>query len=119
MFWPCFRFTWEYEFRDAYICNRQTGLYQFSAPFLERTRELQYFRMAPKFFAEFPELKADIQVAPPQPDPNSLDFDRGLEGLGLVTCQGMDPLPSGFLEGDGFPQMDWSGNQANMTVGEV
>jgi len=119
MFWPCFRFTWEYEFRDAYICNRQTGLYQFSAPFVECARELQYFRMSAKFFAEFPELKADIQVADPQPEPSSVDFNRDLDGFSMAAPQGMDSLPTGFLEGDGFPQMDWSGNQANMRVGEV
>ena len=75
--------------------------------------------MAPKFFAEFPELKADIQVALSQPDPNTLDFDRGLEGFGLAASQDMESLPSGFLEVDGFPQMDWSGTQVNMRVGEV
>jgi hypothetical protein len=118
LFWPCFRFIWEYEFRDAYICNRQTGLYQFSAPFLERTRELQYFRMSPKFLAEFPELKADIPVAP-QPDANSLGSEAGGENFDIVTSQGLDSLPSGFLGEDRFPQMDWSGSQANTRVGEV
>lgn len=72
--------------------------------------------MAPKFFAEFPELKADIQVAP---ENNSIDFERDLDGFAMAAPQGMDSLPTEFLEGDGFPQMDWSGNQANMRVGEV
>jgi len=95
------------------------AFYQFSAPFVECARELQYFRMSAKFFAEFPELKADIQVADPQPEPSSVDFNRDLDGFSMAAPQGMDSLPTGFLEGDGFPQMDWSGNQANMRVGEV
>jgi hypothetical protein len=105
MFWPCFRFTWEYEFRDAYVCNHQTGHYQFSAPFLERTRELHYFRMSPKFFIEFPELKADIQQTPPQPDIGSTDFEEGGNGdFNMESSQGMESLPNPFIEAEGLCQ---------------
>lgn len=75
--------------------------------------------MAPKFLAEFPELKADIQLAPSQPDPNSIDFEGVGNGFGLGTTSGLESLPNGFLEGEGLPQMDWSGNQSNMRAGEA
>lgn len=75
--------------------------------------------MAPKFFTEFPELKADIQQAPPQPDTSSIDFEGGGTGFNMGSSQGLESLPNPFIEGEGFSNMDWPGSQPNMRVGEV
>jgi hypothetical protein len=60
LFWDSFRFKWPYEFRDAYVRNCQTGLYQYSSAFLEQAADLSNWRMSTKFLEEFPELKGDI-----------------------------------------------------------
>lgn len=118
MFWPHFRFTWEYDFGEAYVCDRQTGVYQFSDPFLERTRELQNYRMSATFLAEFPELEADIQAALPPPDFITIDYEEAGNGRDIGTSHGFDSLCDPFLEAKGFSQNDWSRIQANMRVGK-
>lgn len=76
--------------------------------------------MSPKFFIEFPELKADIQQTPPQPDIGSTDFEEGGNGdFNMESSQGMESCPNPFIEAEGFGNMDWPGSQPNIRVGEV
>jgi hypothetical protein len=75
--------------------------------------------MSPKFFTVFPELKADIQQAPAQPDASPTDFEGGGNSLNMGASQGLESLPNPFIEGEGFSNMGWPGNQPNMRVGEV
>jgi hypothetical protein len=60
MFWTSFRFVWGHDFRDSYIPNYQTGLYQFSTLFAEQTFNLQHWGMTAEFIQEFSELKDDV-----------------------------------------------------------
>jgi hypothetical protein len=62
LFLKGFKFSWPFEFRDAYIRNRETGAYSFSAAFDERTFDLKYWCMTSEFLSEFPELYGDIPL---------------------------------------------------------
>lgn len=115
MFWTNFRFVWIHDFRDAYIPNYSTGLYQFSTLFAEQTFNLQHWRMTVEFLDEFSELKDDIpslvwkmpeSVECEPEDP--FGFEQIAEGFGTQHLPDLDleinTLPSNFFEeGTGFP----------------
>jgi len=123
LFWTCFRFTWGHEFRDAYVKNCQTGLYQFSVPFLEHILDLKYFCMTPKFLDEFPELKEDIPSTTSRSE--SFQLDSGLNyDFGRIGDEfGMTYFPRGmpatdFYQQDStFPLVDWSANRNSAVTG--
>jgi hypothetical protein len=110
MFWQCFRFNWEYDFRDAYIRNRQTGLYQFSTPFLERLRDLQCFRMLQSYLDEFPEFQEDIPPLVIKSEPESFGPERARETFHMEEPE---LSPGGLTDEQlSFLQMGW-GTQPN------
>jgi hypothetical protein len=101
-----------------YVFDGQNGLFQFTAPFLERVRDLQSFRMTQKFFSVFPELRADIDLAHESTPSPSYDRNMGFPSI-LPQDTDVDPLHNPHTEGDFISQLNWPGNQANMRVGEV
>lgn len=74
MFWQLFckdfRFVWQYEFRDCYIRNTETGLYSISPTFHDRIHDIKSWSMGQDFFKAYPECKNDIPswgTIPPAP----------------------------------------------------
>ena len=104
LFWDSFRFKWPYEFRDAYIRNCQTGLYQYSSAFLEQAADLSNWRMSTKFLEEFPELKGEV---------NTDHF--GDFGSVVRQQQQVESLQTEYVADDpSFLSMDWSTIQDNL-----
>lgn len=64
MFWQLFckdfRFLWQYEFRDCYTRNTETGLYSISPTFRDRIHDIRSWSMGQDFFKEYPECQNDI-----------------------------------------------------------
>lgn len=84
-----FRFLWPFELRDAYLKNRETGFYQFSADFINRTNDLRCYTMKADFLAKYPEFQGDIPIFEPAPRKGKLG------GVGFWHF----PLGTGQLEG--------------------
>jgi hypothetical protein len=104
LFWDSFRFKWPYEFRDAYVRNCQTGLYQYSSAFLEQAADLSNWRMSTKFLEEFPELKGEV---------NTDHF--GDFGSVVRQQQQVESLQTEYVADDpSFLSMDWSTIQDNL-----
>lgn len=85
------RFLWPYELRDTYLINRQTGLFQFSADFIERADDLRCYTMKSQFLTKYPEFQGDVPVFDPAP--------RMMPQLGnnkAIFCH--FPVPKGSLE---------------------
>jgi hypothetical protein len=119
LFWDSFRFKWPYEFRDAYIRNCQTGLYQYSSAFLEQAADLSNWRMSTKFLEEFPELKGDIAESDSRKGPPELE-DVNTDHFGdfgsvVRQQQQVDSLQTKCVADDpSFLSMDWSTIQDNL-----
>lgn len=64
LFWQLFckdfRFLWQYEFRDCYVRNTETGLYSISPIFHDRIHDIRSWSMGQDFFKAYPECKNDI-----------------------------------------------------------
>lgn len=64
IFWHLFcgslRVLWQYEFRDCYTRNMQTGEYKMSSPFLDRISDINSWAMTNEIFQRWPELYSDI-----------------------------------------------------------
>lgn len=111
MFWTCFRFTWPYNLHDTFIQQAQTGLYRFSDAFNKYFYDLQSWCMAPDFFREFPDLEADVNMAPTSTGspPSAVDGEMlamGNSGLGHENVPRLDPIAANMFTA--FPTTDWS-----------
>lgn len=64
IFWRVFckslRFQWQYEFRDCYVRNTETGLYKISPTFYDRIHDIRSWTMGMDMFKQYPELYGDI-----------------------------------------------------------
>ena len=64
IFWHLFcrnmRVQWQYEFRDCYVRNTETGLYKISPTFNERINDIRSWTMGMEMFQKYPELYSDI-----------------------------------------------------------
>ncbi|PLN86147.1 hypothetical protein BDW42DRAFT_182658 [Aspergillus taichungensis] len=63
LFWSCFRFNWPHQAREAFVSQAQPELYAFPESFNESFYDLQSWRMTPRFFHAFPDIKADVPIA--------------------------------------------------------
>lgn len=88
------RFLWPFSLRDTYLKNLETGLYQFSADFLERADDLRCYTMKASFLVKYPEFVGDVPVY--DPAPRMLLNGNGVGGKGGVFCH--FPVPKGALE---------------------
>ncbi|KAH8809327.1 hypothetical protein F5884DRAFT_401858 [Xylogone sp. PMI_703] len=63
-FWRLFakglHLDWSFEFRDCYMKNTTTGLYQFSSAFDQAIADLTNWKMSAEFLAEYPELEGEV-----------------------------------------------------------
>jgi len=63
-FWRLFckslRIQWPYEFRDCYIHNTETGLYDISPTFHERISDIKHWTMGAEIFEQYPEFYSDF-----------------------------------------------------------
>lgn len=64
LFWQLFRnnfrLTWQYNFRDCYMQDRNSGKFSISPLFEQRIGDIRCWTMSAGFFAQFPELSQDI-----------------------------------------------------------
>ena len=75
--------------------------------------------MSPEFFTEFPELKADIQVAAPPPEVSLIALAGGTSSFGVGPSQGLEPAFNEYTGSEGFSDVEWPVNLLAMKAGEV
>ncbi|RDW67532.1 hypothetical protein BP6252_08928 [Coleophoma cylindrospora] len=62
LFAQSIKFLWPYEFRDTYVRNRNTNLYEFSKTFLHQANDLGCYTLDSSFFAKYPEFQGDVPI---------------------------------------------------------
>lgn len=107
LFWSSFRFNWGKEFRDAYVREKESGLYRYSEALEEAIADLGNFCMDEVFLTEFPELRADISavgegVKKRVGEERYEEVFGDVGGRAVGGLEELELLSAGLLGGEGF-----------------